>query len=204
MARTGRPREFDRDKAVDAAMMLFWAQGFEPTSLQQLRDAMGGISAASFYAAFGSKAALFREAVGHYLETHGQALASLMDETLPPKQAIETALRRSALMQTAPAHPPGCLIVLGASNCSPENLHIEALLKSERARNRQAIAAHLARAVADGALPPTADVAMLAGVFNTFLLGISSEARDGAGWAAIDASITGLMSLWDDAARTAT
>jgi TetR/AcrR family transcriptional repressor for divergent bdcA len=204
MARTGRPREFDRDKAVDAAMMLFWEQGFEPTSLQQLRDAMGGISAASFYAAFGSKAALFGEAVGHYLETHGQATASLMDESLPPKQAIETALRRSARMQTAPAHPRGCLIVLGASNCSPENLHIEALLKSERARNRLAIAAHLARAVADGALPPRADTAMLAGVFNTFLLGISYEARDGATWAAIDASITGLMRLWEDAARPVT
>jgi TetR/AcrR family transcriptional repressor for divergent bdcA len=126
-----------------------------------------------------------------------------MDTSLPPKQAIELALRRSARMQTAPAHPPGCLIARGASNCSPENRHIETFLMSERARNRQAIEAQLARAVAGGELPSTAGTAMLAGVFSTFLVGIASEARDGAPWEVIDAAITGLMRLWDNAARQA-
>lgn len=199
MARTGRPREFDRDQAVEAAMLLFWAQGYEPTSVHQLRDCMGGISAASFYAAFGSKEALFREAVTHYLETYGQATASLMDVSLPPREAIEMTLRRSARMQTTAAHPLGCLIVLGASNCSPENRHIEALLMSERTRNRRAIEGHLARAVASGELPLTADAAMLARVFSSFLHGISFEAKDGAGWEDLDASITKLMRLWDEA-----
>ncbi len=48
MVRTGRPREFDREKALDAALMLFWEQGFEPTSLNQLKASMGNISPASF------------------------------------------------------------------------------------------------------------------------------------------------------------
>ncbi len=74
---------------------------------------------------------------------------------------------------------------------------------SERARNRQAIEAQLARAVAGGELPSTAGTAMLAGVFSTFLVGIASEARDGAPWEVIDAAITGLMRLWDNAARQA-
>ena len=200
MARTGRPREFDRDKAVEAAMTLFWEQGYEPTSLHQLKDRMGGISTASFYAAFGSKEALFREAVALYLDTHGKATASLMDESLTAREAIEMTLRRSARMQTEAAHPPGCLIVLGASNCSPGNRHIEAQLMSERARNRRAIEGHLLRASLNGELPSTTDTAMLAKVFNTFLLGISSEARDGATCADLEASVTGLMRLWDDAA----
>jgi TetR/AcrR family transcriptional regulator, copper-responsive repressor len=200
MARTGRPREFDRDKAIDAALTLFWGQGYEPTSLHQLKDCMGGISTASFYAAFRSKEALFREAVTRYLETYGQATASLRDALLSPREAIETALRRSARMQTAASHPPGCLIVLGASNCSPENRHIDALLMSERGRNRQAIEAQVARAAANGALRPSADTATLARAFSVFLHGMSFEAKDGATCEELDASITRLMRLWDEAA----
>src|SRR5437016_4416200 len=55
MSRTGRPREFDRDEALQRAMELFWAQGYEGATLADLQKAMGGITAPSFYAAFGSK-----------------------------------------------------------------------------------------------------------------------------------------------------
>ncbi|GLK68404.1 TetR/AcrR family transcriptional regulator [Hansschlegelia plantiphila] len=200
MARTGRPREFDREKAVDAAMALFWEHGYEPTSLSQLKDCMGGLSPASFYAAFGSKAGLFREVVARYLETHGQATTTLKDASLPPREAIETALRRSARMQTAASHPAGCLIVLGAANCSPENRHIEALLASERDRNRRAIKAHVDRAVENGDLLRSADGPALVALINTFLLGISPAVRDGATLDELEASITRIMSVWDDAA----
>ncbi|WP_312464268.1 TetR/AcrR family transcriptional regulator, partial [Pantoea endophytica] len=64
MMRTGRPRQFDRDEAVIKAMHLFWENGYESTSLAQLKASIGkGITAPSFYAAFGSKEALFAEAV---------------------------------------------------------------------------------------------------------------------------------------------
>ena len=59
MSRAGRPREFNRDEAILNAMLLFWDHGFEATSISQLREAMGGISAGSFYTAFESKEALF-------------------------------------------------------------------------------------------------------------------------------------------------
>ncbi|OUI80272.1 TetR family transcriptional regulator, partial [Gluconobacter sp. DsW_056] len=134
MARTGRPREFDRDKALNAAMTLFWAQGYEPTSLTQLKSCMGNISPASFYAAFGSKEALFREVVQHYLATYGQVMSPLWDENLIPRDAIERTLRGSARMQATRTHPCGCLVVSGASNCSPENEAVQALLAAERQR----------------------------------------------------------------------
>lgn len=197
MARTGRPREFDRDKALEAAMTLFWAQGYEPTSLNQLKACMGDISPASFYAAFGSKEALFREVFEHYLETHGRAIAILRDETLPPRQAIELALRRSARMQTEPTHPPGCLTILGASNCSPENKHIEGILATERARNREAIKACVARAIASGELSSSTDADALTTTFDTFLLGIALEAKDGASAGRLETAISLLMQLWD-------
>lgn len=200
MPRTGRPRTFDRAAAIDAAMMLFWAQGYEPTSLSQLRSCMGGLSSASFYAAFTSKEALFRDVVDRYIESYGQVTASLKDDTLAPRDAIETALRKSAAMQTAQSHPPGCLIMLGASNCSPENRQVEAILVQERQRNRQGIERHVERAKSDGEFSPGTDTTAMAGMFSTFLSGISVEARDGVHLSQIDAAITSLMLLWDRAA----
>ncbi|WP_459664350.1 TetR/AcrR family transcriptional regulator [Novosphingobium sp. 11B] len=200
MPRTGRPRTFDRDGAIDAAMTLFWAQGYEPTSLSQLRSSMGGLSSASFYAAFTSKEALFQDVVDRYIGSYGQVTASLKDDTLAPRNAIETALRKSAAMQTAQSHPPGCLIILGANNCSPENRQVEAILVQERQRNRQGIERHVERARTNGELSPSTDTAAMARMFSTFLSGMSVEARDGVPLSQIDAAITSLMRLWDQAA----
>ena len=108
MARMGRPRTFDRDVAITQAMHLFWQHGYDATSLSQLKASIGGgITAPSFYAAFGSKQALFSEVMERYLNTHGRVTESLFDTTLPPKDAIERTLRRSAKMQCEPDHPKG-------------------------------------------------------------------------------------------------
>ena len=197
MARTGRPRTFDREQALDAAMTLFWAQGYEPTSLNQLKAVMGDISPASFYAAFGSKEALFDEVVARYQASYGQVTASLSDETLPPRAAIENALRRSARMQTDPAHPPGCLMTLGASNCAPENRHVDDLLAADRARNRKSIEACIGRTIDNGELAPNTNVHGLATVFHTFLMGIALEARDQVDARHLDEAAAALMQIWD-------
>ncbi|MEC0245135.1 TetR/AcrR family transcriptional regulator [Paenibacillus chitinolyticus] len=197
MPRTGRPRAFNRDEAVAAAMRLFWEHGFDSTSLAQLRAAMGDISAASFYAAFESKEALFREVVDQYIESYGQVSESFRDESIPPKAAIEQGLRRSARMQTERSHPLGCLLVLSAVTCSPEQNHIREMLAKERERVRSWMKNCIERAVANGELPDSTDIAMLVALFETFLQGISTQARDHVPYEAIDAAITQLMSVWD-------
>ncbi len=197
MPRTGRPREFDLDEAVQHAMRLFWQHGYEATSLAQLKAAMGDISAASFYAAFDSKEALFRRVVEDYLATHGQVLAPLFDAGLPPRQAIERTLRGSARMQTDSTHPPGCLVVLSTTTCTPENRHLQERLTAERQRNRAGLRACIERAVACGELRNETDVAALAAVFDTFLVGLSAQARDSVPLTALDAGITALLGVWD-------
>ncbi|GBR42025.1 TetR/AcrR family transcriptional regulator [Gluconobacter kondonii] len=197
MARTGRPREFDRDKALNAAMTLFWAQGYEPTSLTQLKSCMGNISPASFYAAFGSKEALFREVVQHYLATYGQVMSPLWDENLIPRDAIERTLRGSARMQATRTHPCGCLVVSGASNCSPENKAVQALLAAERQRTRTGIRVCVERAIARGELRDCATTAALPDIFAIFFHGMTCEARDGMTSTHLDAAITSLLTLWD-------
>ncbi|GCE82526.1 TetR/AcrR family transcriptional regulator [Komagataeibacter diospyri] len=197
MARTGRPREFDRDKAIDAATALFWTQGYEPTSLTQLKSCMGNISPASFYAAFGSKEALFREVVQRYLETYGQVMAPLWDESLSPRDAIEQTLRGSARMQATSTHPTGCLVVCGASNCSPENEPVQALLAAERQRTRTGIKACVERAIAIGELKASPATDVLPDILATFFHGMTCETRDGMTSDALDAAVTSLLTLWD-------
>ncbi len=197
MPRTGRPLQFDRNGALDAAMRLFWHQGYESTSLNQLKQAMGGLSAASLYGAFGSKEGLYREALARYMETHGQVIAALRDATLGPRAALERALRQSARLQTDPDLPKGCMLVLSAANASPENAHLQALVAAERQRTRDAVRQCLDRAVASADLRPDADLDGLATLADALLVGMSVQARDGVPLAAIEAAISSLLLLWD-------
>ncbi len=197
MARTGRPRGFDLTAALDAAMRLFWEHGYEATSLTQLKTAMGGLSSASFYAAFTSKEALFREAVRRYLDTHGQAVASLWDRTVSARDAVEQALRRSARMQSDPSHPLGCLVVMSTLTSAPQNSHLQALLATERKANRAAFAGLIRRAVADGELGARTDAEGFATLLDGYLVGLSTQARDGVPVEQLEAAVAQLMIMWD-------
>src|SRR3546814_19449373 len=67
MPRAGRPAEFDRDAALEVAMLAFWREGFKETSVKALSERLG-ITRSSFYNAFGSQEAMFLEALDRYLE----------------------------------------------------------------------------------------------------------------------------------------
>lgn len=199
MAQMGRPRTFDRDVAITQALHLFWEHGYDATSLSQLKANIGGgITAPSFYAAFGSKQALFSEVMERYLITHGKVMESLFDSTLPPREAIERTLRRSAKMQCETDHPKGCLVSLGyLSACSEESKAISRPLAEARTANRAGIKACVERAIAAGELPATVASEALAAVFDSFLLGLSVLARDGASLETLDAAVTQVMTVWD-------
>lgn len=202
MAQMGRPRNFDRDQAVEQALLLFWQHGYDATSLAQLKNGMGGgISAPSFYAAFGSKEALFDECVQRYLATFAKVTECLWDESLPPRRAIETALRQSALMQCEDGHPKGCMVTLGVMSApSPENARVVAELSHSRARTRAGILACVERGIIAGELPGNTHAPGMATVFDSFLQGISILARDNTPHEVIDAAITQIMLTWDIAA----
>ena len=199
MAQMGRPRTFDRQAAVEQAMFLFWQQGYESTSLSQLKAGLGGgISAPSFYAAFGSKEALFREAAQCYLDTYARVTECLWDDGLAPRQAIERALRQSARMQSEPGHPPGCMVALGCMSApTSEHAAVAAPLTASRARTRAGFVRCVERGMASGELPAGTDAMALAAVFDSFLSGVAIQARDGVGYAVFDAAITQLMCVWD-------
>ncbi|MDQ4687657.1 TetR/AcrR family transcriptional regulator [Janthinobacterium lividum] len=195
----GRPRTFDRQAAVEQAMFLFWQQGYESTSLSQLKASLGGgISAPSFYAAFGSKEALFREAAQCYLDTFARVTECLWDDRLAPRAAIDLALRQSASMQSEPGHPPGCMVALGCMSApTAEHAAVAAPLTQSRARTRAGFVRCVERGMASGDLSGDMDAVALASVFDSFLSGVAIQARDGVGYAVFDSAITQIMRVWD-------
>ncbi len=199
MAQMGRPRRFDRDEAIRQAMTLFWQYGYESTSLAMLKSNLGnGITAPSFYAAFGSKEALFEEVVECYASTYGQVNDCLWDDTPEPREAVELALRRSAKMQTEPGHPSGCLIALSVNTCSPANEHIRNILAVQRERTRAGFLRCVTRAKEAGQLSADTNVRALAITLHSFELGLSTEARDGASGEELDAAVSAMMKVWDE------
>src|SRR5258705_10772394 len=107
--RSGRPRAFDRDEALERAIMVFWEHGFDATSIALLTEALG-IGAPSLYAAFGNKRELFAAALDRYLHTYGAFTERALAEEPKPRGASERLLREAASAYTSPDHPRACLL----------------------------------------------------------------------------------------------
>ncbi len=177
--RAGRPRSFDRETALARAMLTFWQHGYEGASIPTLTAAMG-ITPQSLYAAFQSKAALYREALAHYAGGVGAYAARALSEEADIFVALERMLRESAEAFTAKRSPRGCMISLEMLSCSPEGeavaVHAKALRRTAVTRLR----VRLAKAKREKQLPGSADPGALARLVYAAVQGMASQARDGA------------------------
>ncbi|MBH3423413.1 TetR/AcrR family transcriptional regulator [Pseudomonas gessardii] len=173
----GRPREFDREAALQRAMLLFWEQGYEGTSMSALVAALG-IASARIYAAFGSKQALFREAVALYESGEGGFADCALAQT-GLRSAIRDMLEDAITTYTQSGRPGGCLVVSAASSTSPDGAEVQQWLREHRRQRTQSIIDRLHRGQGSGELGEDADVQALGDFYATFLHGISIQARDG-------------------------
>ncbi|WP_221798957.1 TetR/AcrR family transcriptional regulator [Oceanobacter mangrovi] len=196
MARTGRPRAFDRDDAVSKAMNLFWEKGFESTSLADLRETLGKMSSASFYAAFGSKQALYKECLERYVQSCGAASSVLDDNLMSPRECMQTMLYDTISMQTSPLSPSGCMAVLSGLNCLDENKEVEALTRQVRKDTRDAIQRCVIRGFEQGQLPQTMNVEAYTLMLDCFVKGISLQARDGLSGQVLKEAADQLLDCW--------
>lgn len=179
MATRGRPRGFDRDLALQKIMEVFWAKGYEAAQLNDLTAAIG-ITPPSFYAAFGSKEQAFREAVSLYVETAGSGSMRALNTGETAQQAIRAMLLASIDVALNAPQSNGCLLILGVMNCQAETEPLYDLLKGLRKETVERVRARLERGVADGDLPQTTDVTILASYYGAIMQAISMQARDGA------------------------
>lgn len=174
----GRPRAFDKDKALDRAMEVFWRKGYEGASLADLTKAMG-INPPSLYAAFGNKEGLFRSALDRYVEGRADFLAEVLNA--PTARGVaERMLRGTADLLTDPCHPPGCVLIQGGLACGAGSETIPQELAARRAGLERALTERFARAKAEDDLPDTADPAALARYLTAVTQGMAIQASAGA------------------------
>jgi AcrR family transcriptional regulator len=191
----GRPRQFDRDEALERAMLLFWERGYESTSVSDLTEAMG-ISTPSLYGAFGDKKQLFLEAVERYQAgTGGFAQAALRDEP-----TAESAMRRLLLdavaAMTRRGRPRGCMVALSATNCAEDSRDVFEALSEQRKFAERAIKDRIAAGAAAGELAEDTDVDALAGFITALLHGLAIHARDGISRARLQKRVDQAMRMW--------
>ncbi|BCK54729.1 TetR/AcrR family transcriptional regulator [Nocardia wallacei] len=195
MAERGRPRAFDRARALRCAMEVFWEHGYEGASMSDLTSAMG-INSPSLYAAFGSKEQLFRESVGLYGCTEGGYTARALREEPTARTAIEAMLRDNARAYVDGTTPRGCMVVLAGSTYTTRNTTIRDFLVEKRRATVEDIRHRLERGVAEGDLPAATDTAELADFYATVLFGLSVQARDGADLPQLSRTIDRALAAW--------
>ncbi|AIU89033.1 MULTISPECIES: TetR/AcrR family transcriptional regulator [Pectobacterium] len=177
-SRRGRPRNFDRDKALVSALGVFWRCGYEPASVGELCRVMD-INPPSLYAAFGSKAELFLEAVNYYERTFWDAPWERMLREENVYDAVHNFFEESAVILTSQEVPCGCLVVLAAINVSPDSKDVYNAVKALREEGRVYFRQRLQAGKEDGQLPPETDIEGIAMTLNTLLEGMSIPAQDG-------------------------
>jgi AcrR family transcriptional regulator len=189
----GRPRAFDPDDALEIAMRLFWAHGYEATSLAMLRDATG-LTQPQIYGAFTDKANLFRLALDRYRAREVAFAKDALAAPVSTMEAMRLLLYAAAAFYADPAKPGGCLLVSAALATSPQAQPVASALRKHRATNEAAFCVRIRQGQVGGDVRPDADPLTLARYINSVMSGMSIEARDGA-------SVEELTALADMALR---
>lgn len=176
--RRGRPPAFDFDTALEAAMRLFRAHGYEGTSMTELTTAMG-MNKASIYAAFGSKEDLFRKALERYRSGPAAFVTAALAEPTARK-VVQRLLVAAAESLTEKDQAGGCMIVQGALTCGTDAQRIQAELAEHRRAFEQALVRRFERAKREKDLPDTVDCEVLGKLVATVHQGMSVQASSGA------------------------
>lgn len=191
----GRPREFDRDRALEIAMHLFWRRGYEATSISDLTDAMG-ITPPALYGAFGDKKRLFLKSVDLYQQRVGSVARDALMNEPTAERAIRSLLLGAVKSFADSKKPKGCLVILGATNCKDESADVANELGEIRRVAEDAVRTRIAAGQRAGELADGTDIDALTGMITATLYGIAMKARDGTPPARLRAIVEQTMQMW--------
>ena len=197
--KTGRPLSFDREAALEQAMLTFWRHGYETTSIVDLTTAMG-ITAPSLYGAFGDKQRLFLEAMHRYAGD-SEAVAQAIDKAPTAYDAARRMLRDAAIGYTGEATPKGCLLASATASGSTAAAEVQLAVAAVRQRIEAQLRGRLERDIATGVLPAETPADALAGTVMAVIQGLSILARDGAPRSRLLAIVEQTLRSWPSEAR---
>ncbi|RJS94881.1 TetR/AcrR family transcriptional regulator [Salinisphaera sp. Q1T1-3] len=198
--RAGRPLSFDRDEALEQAMLLFWRHGYETTSINDLTRAMR-ITAPSLYTAFGDKRRLFLEAAQRYAGDP-EASAAAIDNAPTACEAARSILQSAVVTFTGETTPRGCLLASATASGSSSAADVQDVVAGYRQHLRERVRARIERDIADKILPTETDAAALAGMVMAVLQGLSVLARDGASRASLSDIVDTALNAWPTARQS--
>ena len=189
----GRPRAFDVEQALDKALSVFWAKGYEGASLPDLTEAMG-INRPSLYAAFGNKEELFRKALDRY----GQRMGCVNEALSGPvaRDAVEQLLHAMIAKQTACIGPKGCMMMQATFSTGDAGAGLREDLARRRETMHLALRDRFERARREGELPDSANAADLARFYAGFMNGLAVQAAGGSTGEELDRLVPLAMRAW--------
>lgn len=179
MAQRGRPKQFDRETALHAAMKLFWERGFEQTSVDEVAAAMG-IKTSSLYCCFGDKETLFLQAADHYRVVNGCIYDAAVSSGKTAKDGFANLFKLAASEMTRSDQPRGCMLSLALPTCSPKYDKLQAEVNQLRDFSEAAWLKRLEDAVRTKEIPKSTNLQSLVLFFRNTMFGMSMQAKAGA------------------------
>jgi AcrR family transcriptional regulator len=192
----GRPRKTDPDKALDIAMKMFWEQGFDGTSMNDL-SACTGMAKPGLYATFGDKEAVYSKALERYFEKYG---LPLVDDLAASPDPLDIVVRRFlqaiAAFVVDKSWPGGCFAINSVVDCANQSPSLEGPGRAFHERRRNAFVQRFRAAQATDELPKEADPDALGEFFAGQVLALGVMGSGGADLKAlnqlIDVAMTAL------------
>lgn len=188
----GRHREFEPEEVLQKAMMLFWRQGFEKTSMQELVEATG-IHKRSMYDTFGDKHNLFLMALGHYADVAERDQRQAAARDGDARAMIRELLQSS--VAGAQEGAMGCMLVNGATEVASYDHEAAARISDNFDRSEKLITQIVSRGQAKSEIPDTHEAASLGSIIFNAWVGIRVQARSGTPVAKLQKMADNVMTL---------
>ena len=154
----GRPREFDEEQVLTAAMEAFWRKGYEATSLVDLTKSTG-LNKASLYRVFGDKHQLFMAALNNYSDIEFRETTAVISESASPLTNLRAVVQK--VCEDA-GSDKGCLMINSMVETAPHDAEVKQLLQEFGTHRLQAIQGMVTQAQAAGEVRPELDPHKLA------------------------------------------
>ena len=189
-----RLREFDEDRALDAAVDCFWNRGYEATSVRDLAREMG-IGGASLYNAFGGKRALFERVLERYANRSTRERIARLEAGHRPLEAIRAFMAEVIDRSLKDSDRKGCLLVNSALDVAPHDAELGGVVTDYLEEIRAFFRRNVEAAIKAGDAPPGTDAESLSIHLLGVLMGMRVLSRTGARRRTLEAVVQPALDL---------